>query len=175
MSVRPLHRSWSIGAHYSPSLVSVFSHMYTDTISVGATTTSTPPPNPFYHNLYQNHTTPWIQHRSPSTYQFPPTARPFYHSTTQPVLLSRHPSPALPLTIKKYLCNFKWHLSAAQRKRKWGKEKSSEGVFSSLLFSHPSCCQSLKSVSLTFFFLPLHIFHFLWVISWYTFWQPNQN
>lgn len=81
-------------------------------------------------------------------------------------------SPALPLTIKKYLYNFKWHLSAAQRKRKRGKGKSSEGVFSSLLFSHPSYCQTLKSVSLTFF---LHVFHFLWVISWYTFWQLNQN
>lgn len=60
-------------------------------------------------------------------------------------------SSALPLTIKKYLYNFKWHLSAAQRKRKRGKWKSSEGVFSSLLFSHPSYCQTLKSVSLTFF------------------------
>lgn len=63
--------------------------------------------------------------------------------------------------------------SVSGLKKKEGK-KSSEGVFSSLISPRPfsSYCQTLKSVLLTF---SLHTFHFLWVISWYIFWQPNQN
>lgn len=107
-----------------------------------ACTLPVPPPAPLNHTLHQKHTTPWILSRSPSLV-LPPT-----YPTVFP---SHHPPPALPLTIKKYLYNFKWHLSAVWRKGKQGKEKSSEGVFSTLLFSHPSYCQTLKSVSLTSF------------------------
>lgn len=73
----------------------------------------------------------------------------------------------------------------AERRRGCGGEKkkrSSEGVSSSLLLCRPSYCQTLKSVSSTFFppFFPfplffLHFFHFLWVISWYIFWQPSRK
>lgn len=77
---------------------------------------------------------------------------PFYHPPGQ---LFPHLSilrlPFL-LTIKTYLHNFKWHLSVVWSKRRQEKEEF-RGIFSSSqLLSHASYCQTLKSVSLTFFF-----------------------
>lgn len=172
MSIRLLCLCWSIGAHYRPNLVTIFPPTSTLPLSVLGLL-----PLPI-HVTFPVH--PFCQKHSFLIAMFLSAFAYHKHilSISLPTLQPLSPSAAPYLTIKS-VCNFKWCLSVAWKKRKWRMERSSEGVFSSMLFPRPSCCQTLKSVSLafflSFFFSYFHTFHFLRVINWYRFWQPNQD
>lgn len=144
MSIRLLCLCWSIGAHYRPNLVTIFPPTSTLPLSVLGLL-----PLPI-HVTFPVH--PFCQKHSFLIAMFLSAFAYHKHilSISLPTLQPLSPSAAPYLTIKS-VCNFKWCLSVAWKKRKWRMERSSEGVFSSMLFPRPSCCQTLKSVSLAFF------------------------